>query len=100
MGKNHTIREFVEKAFSFVGIKGYWNYVPNKPESEYFSHIDHPDRILVKINPKFYRTAEVDVLCANSDKIRTELGWQPKITFDGMIEKMVTKDLTLVKNVV
>jgi GDPmannose 4,6-dehydratase len=92
-GENHTIREFIEKGFDLVGIKGYWNYIPDKPESEHFSQIDYPDRILVKINPKFYRPAEVDILRANSDKIKKELGWQPKITFDGMIEKMITNDL-------
>ena len=56
--------------------------------------------VLVKVNPKFYRPAEVDVLLANSDSIRKELGWNPKTTFDGMIEKMIINDLTLCERVV
>jgi GDPmannose 4,6-dehydratase len=92
-GEKHTIREFVEKSFEMVGIKGEWY---DTGVNEKFMQRITPNGLitLVKVNPKFYRPAEVDVLCANSDKIREELGWQPKTTFNGLIEKMVANDLT------
>jgi GDPmannose 4,6-dehydratase len=55
---------------------------------------------LVTINPKFYRPCEVEVLLADSSKIKKELGWAPKTTFKGLIEKMVTADLTSYNKVV
>ena len=103
-GEKHTIREFVEKSFDMVGIKGEWI---DKGVNEYFWYLSGPKSqssldcgVLVKVNPKFYRPAEVDVLLANSDSIRKELGWNPKTTFDGMIEKMIINDLTLCERVV
>ena len=97
-GEKHTIREFVENAFDLVGIKGEWK---GNGVDEYFWYksglkvLPSSDCILVKVNPKFYRPAEVDVLLADSDRIKKELGWQPKTTFDGLIEKMIVNDLTL-----
>jgi GDPmannose 4,6-dehydratase len=102
-GKNHTIREFVEKSFNLVGIKGEWS---GKKEDEFFWYESGPkplvstERKLVMADPKFYRPAEVCALRANADSIRKELGWEPKISFDTMIEKMVTKDLTSYNSVV
>jgi len=102
-GEKHTIREFVENAFDMVGIKGEWN---SSGVDEYFWYESGPkalpssDCILVKVNPKFYRLAEVDVLLADSNKIRNELGWKPKTTFDGLIEKMIINDLTLCERMI
>ena len=96
-GEKHTIREFVEKAFDVVGSHGAWM---DEGKYEYFWYNDGPRPLpsnecqLVKVNPKFYRPAEVEVLRANADKIRKELGWKPKTTFEGLVEKMVTSDLT------
>lgn len=97
-GERHTIREFVEKAFACVGIKGEW---VGSGVDEYFWYNSGPRPLpsnecqLVKVNPKFYRPAEVEVLCGDSRKIRNELGWNPKTTFEGFVEKMVSNDLTL-----
>lgn len=98
-GENHTIRQFVEEAFKVVGIHGTWC---EKGVNEYFWYTSGPKALssteckLVSVNPKFYRPAEVEVLRADARKIRSELGWLPKITFENLIEKMVTKDLTIV----
>ena len=51
------------------------------------------NKILVKVNPKFYRPAEVELLLGNSNKARQELGWLPKISFDKLVEKMVISDI-------
>jgi GDPmannose 4,6-dehydratase len=95
-GETHTIREFVEKAFTHAGIKGHWtfrgtqgNYVP--PENETFETED--GKILVRINPKFYRPADVELLLGDSTLIQKELGWKPTISFDNLVKRMVECDL-------
>ena len=95
--ETHSIREFVEKAFLAAGIEGFWQ---GKGESQkYFLadqiHKEFPsmDGCLVKVNPKFYRPAEVDLLLGDSTPIRQELGWKPKISFDNLVKKMVYFDI-------
>jgi GDPmannose 4,6-dehydratase len=93
--ETHTIREFIEEAFKVVGITGYWKFVNGSaPENEEFLiNLDGIERSLVKINPKFYRPAEVDILLGNSNAARKNLGWKPKISFKDLIVKMVKNDL-------
>jgi GDPmannose 4,6-dehydratase len=95
-GETHTIREFVEKAFRYAGIHGKWEFLgvtkDNKdPENEIF--IKDSGEILVKINPKFYRPAEVELLLGNSSAARQELGWEPKTSFEELVAKMIKNDL-------
>jgi GDPmannose 4,6-dehydratase len=85
--ETHTIKEFVEKAFSIAGIKGNWI-----GQNEHLMYVLN-DKTLVQINPKFYRPAEVELLLGDSTKARNELGWKPKISFDNLIEKMVKSDI-------
>jgi GDPmannose 4,6-dehydratase len=95
--ETHTIREFVEKAFDYVGIKGNWVYIdPDaRAENEIFCRKkdDGDYELLVKINPKFYRPAEVELLLGDSTRARTELNWKPKISFNNLVKKMVINDL-------
>ena len=86
--ETHTIKEFVEKAFLFAGIEGYWI-----GENENQTYISKDGKTLIKINPKFYRPAEVELLLGNSDKARSELGWKPKSSFSDLVKKMVEFDL-------
>ena len=51
------------------------------------------NKVLVQINSKFYRPAEVELLLGDSNKARKELGWSPKISFDKLVEKMVRWDI-------
>lgn len=86
-------------AFAAAGIKGGWH--GNGLGEEYSISVadamkyDPINSVLVKINPKFYRPAEVDLLLGNSNLIRNELQWQPKTTFPQLVEKMVLNDLKL-----
>jgi GDPmannose 4,6-dehydratase len=86
--ETHTIKEFVEKAFATVGINGKW-----VGEDEHTVYVNDNNKVLVQVNPKFYRPAEVDLLLGNSNKARQELGWVPKISFDNLIKKMVIYDI-------
>jgi GDPmannose 4,6-dehydratase len=88
--ETHTIREFVEEAFNFAGFaveKCEW--VGQGANEQYI----HEGKILVKINPEFYRPAEVEVLLGDSSSARRELGWEPKINFLELVRKMVAHDL-------
>ncbi len=84
--ETHTIAEFVWYAFKAAGIEGTWH---GEAERSEFS-ISTKDAIkyepvvsvLVKINPKFYRPAEVDLLLGDSTKARRELGWKPETSFE------------------
>ena len=91
--ETHTIKEFAEKAFAHAGIKGEWI-----GEGEHTMYVSSDKKILIQINPKFYRPAEVELLLGNSDKARKELNWKPKISFDKLIEKMVNWDIENLKS--
>jgi len=86
-GEAHSIRDFIEKAFAVAGIKGSWY---GEGLDEVF--VDG-NQVLVRINPEFYRPAEVDLLLGDSTPIREELGWEPKISFDKLVESMVLYDI-------
>lgn len=72
-GESHTVKEFVEKAFTFAGIKNWEKYVV--------------------IDPQFKRPAEVPNLRARPDKAKKILGWSPKVSFDELVKMMVKADL-------
>jgi GDPmannose 4,6-dehydratase len=88
--ETHTVREFVEKAFEFAGIEGLWI---GEGINEKYVLKNKPEIILMQINEKFYRPAEVDILLGDSTLARKELSWLPKISFDELVKKMVENDL-------
>jgi GDPmannose 4,6-dehydratase len=96
-GETHSIREFVEKAFETVNINGAWHGKRVKEEfsltHDYVVHKTVQSSVLVKINEKFYRPAEVELLLGDSTPARKELNWQPKISFDKLVSKMVRFDV-------
>jgi GDPmannose 4,6-dehydratase len=86
--ETHTIKEFAEKAFKYAGIEGEW-----LGEGEHVMFISKDKKVLIQINSKFYRPAEVELLLGDSNKARQELNWKPKISFDNLIQKMVNWDI-------
>jgi GDPmannose 4,6-dehydratase len=88
--ETHTVREFVEKAFEYAGIEGKW--IGEGIDEKYVLK-NKPDIILMQINEKFYRPAEVDLLLGDSTLARKELNWKPKISFDELVKKMIKNDL-------
>ena len=86
-GETHTVKEFIEKAFKVINIDGFWQ------GAEIEEKFIFNNQILVKINPVFYRPAEVDLLLGNSSRAIKELKWSPKISFNNLIEEMVLNDI-------
>jgi GDPmannose 4,6-dehydratase len=93
-GETHTIRTFVEKAFYAANIDGSWS--GKGTDEAYHSLWGYtPEGVikLVRINPAFYRPAEVELLLGDSTRARAELGWSPKVSFDDLVTRMVKNDL-------
>ena len=55
-------------------------------------------RIVVKVNPKFYRPAEVDILLGDPSKAKSKLGWEPKVKFEELVKMMVNSDIELISS--
>lgn len=93
-GEYHSVREFTTMAFARVGIKLRWE---GKGIDE--KGIDTATgRVLVEVDPRFFRPCEVDELLGNPEKARRELGWNPRATsFERLVEIMVDSDMELVK---
>ena len=91
--ETHTIREFVELAFTSAGFIGEWR---GEGLNETFNDLYTGD-VLVSINTKFYRPAEVELLWGDSTKARKELNWNPKTDFKGLVQKMLDNDLKEIK---
>jgi len=87
-GEMHSVREFIESAFKSRGFDIEWigTGVDEKGVDK------KTGRILVRIDEKYFRPAEVDKLLGDSTKARTVLGWSPKITFDELVRLMVDSD--------
>lgn len=90
--ETHTVREFVEKAFTYAGIEGLWS---GNGINETYLLKSKPEIVLMNINEKFYRPAEVDLLLGDSSLARKELNWTPEISFEQLVKKMVGNDLNL-----
>ena len=83
-GETYTVRDFVERAFAFKGYKLHW-----KDEGINEVGIDQHNTIRVKINEKYYRPCEVDLLLGDASKAEKELGWKREFdTLDKLIEDM------------
>jgi GDPmannose 4,6-dehydratase len=105
-GETHTIRSFVEKAFKAAGIDAHWSFAGTvgqlvPAENEVYRQNILTERtvhggVLVRINPAFYRPAEVEILMGDSTRAREELGWKPKVSFDELVQRMVKSDLAAV----
>ena len=92
--ETRTVREFVEIAFKHAGIEIEWSG----------SGVDETGKnradgkVIVKVNPKFFRPAEVDILLGNPAKAEEKLGWKRDISFSELVERMVKNDMMLVEN--
>lgn len=87
--RTETVRDFVKMAFQAVGID-----LEMKGMNENETGVDtSTGKTLVKVNPKFYRPAEVELLIGNPAKAKEKLGWEPKTTLEQLCEMMVKADI-------
>jgi GDPmannose 4,6-dehydratase len=89
-----TVRDFVDMSFKAVGMSLEWK---GQGESEQGICVES-GRVLVKVNPVYYRPAEVDLLIGAPSKAASELGWSPKTGLEELCEMMVVADLERNKN--
>lgn len=91
-GETHTVRDFVEAAAKALDMKLVW-------EGQGLNEVakDENGKIVLRINEKYYRPAEVDYLLGDSTKAQKILGWKPGITFDGLVKMMTDADLNRLK---
>ena len=87
--RTETVRDFVTMAFKAAGINLRFE---GDNEEEVGIDIDS-GKTIVKVNPKFYRPAEVDLLIGNPQKAKDDLGWEPKTTLEELCNMMVETDI-------
>uniref|UniRef100_A0A0N5AC07 GDP-mannose 4,6-dehydratase n=1 Tax=Syphacia muris TaxID=451379 RepID=A0A0N5AC07_9BILA len=93
-GKNYTVREFVELAFKEIGRTICW-------EGEGLNEIGREKEtgiVRVKVNEKYYRPTEVELLIGDATKAKEVLGWEPKVQIQDLVKEMMASDLELMKN--
>lgn len=95
-GEQHTVREFCTLAFKYAGIELEW-----QGEGLAEKGIDkNTGKVLVEVDPKYFRPAEVQTLLGDPTKARTVLGWNPrKTSFDELVRLMVESDKQFVRKV-
>ena len=91
--ETRTVREFVETAFRVAGIDVVWEGTG----VDEVGKDKATGKVIVKVNPKFFRPAEVELLIGNPAKADSKLGWERQIKFPELVERMVKNDLALVE---
>lgn len=88
-GETHTVREFVEIAAARLGMDLKWSGEGIKEVGT----DKNTGRIVIRIDPQYFRPSEVDLLIGDASKAKKELGWEPTVTFKKLVEIMVDADL-------
>lgn len=90
-GECHSVREFVEESYRVLGKEIKWN-------GEGIDEVGIVDNeIVVRIDPKLYRPAEVDLLLGDATKAKIELGWEHRVSFIELVRDMMLADIEMVK---
>ena len=90
-GVQHSVREFVEVAAAELGISIDW-------QGEGLDEVgieQKSGKTIVRVDPRYFRPTEVETLLGDPAKAKQELGWEPKITFEQLVQEMVVEDLKL-----
>ena len=91
-GEAHSVKEFTDEAFKVAGMEIKW-------EGSGLNEVGKVDgKAVVKVNPKFYRPAEVESLLGDSAKAKRSLGWTPKTSFKQLVKMMVDSDIKLLSH--
>jgi len=95
-GETHAVREFVEHAFAAVELPIQWRGAG----VDEVGVVQGSDRVVVKIDPRYFRPTDVELLIGDACKARELLGWQPRTTFEGLVARMVASDLEAARRAV
>jgi GDPmannose 4,6-dehydratase len=88
-GEEYSVRDFVERAFGCIGRKIEWRGSGISEQG-----LDARDgRVLIEIDPRYFRPTETDALLGDPSKARQKLGWRHKVSFDQLVREMVEADL-------
>ena len=91
-GIQHSVRDFVTAAAGELGLRARW-----AGEGVDECGILEDGRVIVRVDPRYFRPTEVDALLGDSSKARSKLGWAPKVTFAQLVSEMVKSDLEAAK---
>ena len=92
-GIMHSVREFVEKSFAFIGKEIVWE---GQGDHE-IGKEKGTEIVRVKVNPKYYRPTEVEQLMGDASKAKSTFGWTPKVSFDELVKDMMSSDIELMR---
>lgn len=87
-GRQYSVREFIESAAKKLELSINWTGSGSAEKG-----LDEAGRVIVAVDPNYYRPTEVDSLLADPSKAKEKLGWSPKVTFDELVNEMVMADL-------
>lgn len=87
-GETYSVREFCERAFAHVDLPLTWQGTGVDERA-----IGPDGRVLIQVDPHYFRPAEVDLLLGNPAKAKRQLGWEPRVSFDELVKMMVDADL-------
>lgn len=90
-GNAYSVKDFVITAYATIGVGIRWEGIGEEEKGYDIA----TGSLIVQVDPKYYRPTEVNHLCADITKARRILGWEPRITFAEMIQRMVTEDMCL-----
>ncbi len=90
-GEQHSVREFVEKSASFLGINIRWEGTG----TDEIGIDTNTGKTIISVDPRYFRPTEVETLLGDASKAKKELGWSPRISFDQLVEEMVREDLAI-----
>ena len=88
-GKSYSVREFCEKVFRYLNIEIYWKGKDLEEKGINKSN----GKILIEVDPKYFRPKDVDYLCGDHSKAKDELNWEPQFEIDNLIQIMLEEDL-------
>jgi len=88
-GEAHSVRELIEKSFGHVGVKIEWQGAG----AEECGINSATGKTVVQVNPKYYRPIDIDSVLGDASKAKRELGWEPEVKFDQLVEIMMEADL-------
>jgi GDPmannose 4,6-dehydratase len=91
--ETHTVREFIEIASSMIGFNIIWEGVG----LDEVGKDSYTGQVIIRLSDKYFRPSEVDLLLGDYTKAKNNLGWEPKVSFEELISKMVKSDMEYIK---